>query len=86
MDATCAMAGVDTMTYDLEDNFGTPVVMATDVACQDNIVFEGVNPGTYSLFVQGKKAGVIYWMATCNMLMGTSGSIEYYDCFVADDG
>lgn len=83
--ASCAAAGVDSITWSLNDSSGTPVAglggTETCAARGDEIVFEGLPAGEYELFVDAESADrLTKWQGTHTMLI-YDGVSDTYDCF-----
>ncbi|RLB48838.1 MAG: hypothetical protein DRJ42_22350 [Deltaproteobacteria bacterium] len=83
--AACDVAGVDTIVWALNDSTGTPVAgLGGTESCSargDEIVFEGLVPGEYQLYVDAESADrSLKWQGTHTMLVydGMSGA---YNCF-----
>lgn len=57
----------------------TTVVTMNSVSCEENLVFQDVNPGTFFLEVNGR-AGSTDWGGVCTGLDVSIG-LEEYDCF-----
>ncbi len=83
--AACDVAGVDTIVWALNDSTGTPVAdLGGTESCAargDEIVFEGLVPGEYQLYVDAESADrSLKWQGTHTMLV-YDGMSDTYNCF-----
>ncbi|MBW2464625.1 MAG: hypothetical protein JRH11_23460 [Deltaproteobacteria bacterium] len=83
--AACGVAGVDTIDWALNDSTGTPVAgLSGTESCAargDEIVFEGLAPGQYQLYVDAESADrTLKWQGTHTMLV-YDGASDAYNCF-----
>ena len=77
--ADCSTAGVGTMSYMLTNTSSSTVVaMDSDVACAGSVVFEPIESGQYSLYVEGATTGGSKdWMGTCEALEVAGGPVSF---------
>jgi len=85
-EGTCSEAGVSTFSYMLTDTAsGMNIDEATDIACEDALLWEDIPAGTYSIYVEGAdSSGVKNWMQTCTDLVIADGEMMVYGCPIDD--
>lgn len=84
---TCGGAKVTDLFYSLTDTGGMEVATSGGtIACTEQIIFEEVSSGIYSIYVEGEDTGVKNWMSTCTDMDVAPGEDVTYVCGVEWNG